>query len=326
MGLDFDQLSEKSDFCSERTLNSGKPLDVLLSDIVQNPDNPRKEFDKKHLTDLAADIKQNSVKSPVSIRKNPTGETQWVLNFGACRYRASQLAGRETIPAFIDEQFTDYDAVAENEIRQSLTAMELALFIQKRKSEGDSNSKIATQLQKDRQAITHHLALIDMPDSIAEAYRSGTLKAAKAIYDLVGLNKKHEKEVTKFCKQSDVISYADVRKLSLSLKRPESQPELPIEPPTAKPSTNAPSKSKSAVSATESLEVDVAKFANIPAIHVDVNGERAVIVLERKPTNRGMIWVRYLSSDATTEVKAEGCKLIELINSEKTTNLRNETA
>lgn len=142
----------------------------------------------------------------------------------------------------------------------------------------------------------------------------------------MGLNKKHENNVTKFCKQSDMIRYADVRRLITSLKPPESQPELPLEAPIGKPSASIPNKTKSAENATVGQEIDVAKFANIPVMHVDVKGERAVIVLERKPTDRGMVWIRYLSGDAITEVSAKNCKLIELISGEKTKQLRKESA
>lgn len=326
MGLNFDKLSGSTDFDAEPIVASGKPLDIALTDIAEDPENPRKEFDTELLKSLAADIAQNNVKSPVSIRKNPTGETPWILNFGARRYRASLLASKETIPAFVDEQFTNYDAVAENEQRQNLTAMELAIFIQSRKNLGESNSNIAIQLQKNKQAITHHLALIDMPENIAGAYRSGRLKAPKAIYDLVVLNKKYEKEVTKFCKEAEGISYSDVRKLSEHLKRPEHQPELPLGAPNDKAGPSAPQKPKASHKPSEPDSVDVARFANIPVLHVLVDGEQAVIVLEQKPSQRGMVWIRYLSNNSTAEVKADSCTLVELSNAEKLDKRDKETA
>lgn len=326
MALNYEELSSDPEFAVDRSLLSGKPLDVPLSDIAENPDNPRKEFDNKHLTNLAADIKQNNVKSPVSIRKNPTGETLWILNFGACRYKASQLAGKETIPAFVDEQFTEYDAVAENEIRNDLTPMELALFIQKRRNEGEQNKDIANRLQKDKQSITHHLALLEMPDCIADVYRSGVLRSARGIYDLVKLNKNHEQEVTKFCRNSAEISYSDVRKLVASLKRPESQRELPLEAPNPPIPANASNTSESGHKTTRDVESAVATFAEIPVMHINVEGKRAVIVLERTPTTRGMVWVKYLNNNTTVEVSARDCKLIELISGEQTSNPKKEPA
>lgn len=306
MALSFDALAEGTDFDAPTT---GKPLQIALAEIAENPDNPRTEFDAEYLAELAADIKVNNVKSPVSIRENPTGQTPWILNYGACRYRASALAGKATIPAFVDEQFTDYDAVAENEQRKNLTAMELALFIQKRKGEGDSNIDIAKKLGKDKQAITHYLALIDMPDVIAAAYREGRVTAARAIYNLVKLYAKHKKDVTKWCSANEEISYGSVRKLSASLINKKSQSDLSTRDSGDKAGSRNDTKFQKDKGA---IKQNIAQFTDIPALLVSIDDKQAVIVLERKPSARGKVWVRYLNNDKVTEIKANRCTLIEL--------------
>ena len=303
---------------------TGKPLEIAISDISENPDNPRTEFDDEYLAELAADIAANGVKSPVSIRANPEGATPWVLNYGSRRRRASILAGKETIPAFVDEQFTNYDAVAENEQRRGLTTMELALFIQKRLKAGDKQVEIAKKLHKDSKAITNHMALIDMPDAIAKAYRESRVTTARTIYDLVKLHEKHADAVTAWCKGNDAITRGTVQALAKVLKRPEEQPDLPLNDGAGKAGPNTPQtdstpqKGKQAAKKSkpkdkpQPVASEVAKYGRMPAVLVIVGKRRAVIVLEQKPTERGRVWVRYLDDGSVTEVKAGQCKLSEV--------------
>ena len=301
------------DFKSDVTRNmqtSGKPLDVPLADIAENPDNPRTQFDDEYLAELAADITANGVKSPVSIQPNPDGSTKWVLNYGACRYRASQIAGNETIPAFIDEQFTDYDAVAENEQRRNLTAMELALFVKKRLGQGDKQKTIAERLHVAPEAITHHKAMLNMPESVDAAYRSGQVSSAKVIYELVKLHKQHATDVAAWLADQDSITWAGVQKLIKALKTPTSKPDTAQDAPKSKSCADTPQNDKTADNAIESP--DVARFVELPEFLVTIGKRSAVIDMIRKPTARGMVWVRYLDDDSTAEVKAGSCTLIEL--------------
>ena len=309
-GLSFDTLAAGVDF--DAPAPTGKPLDIPLADIAENLDNPRTEFDPKYLAELAADIKANGVKSPVSIQKNPTGEPPWILNYGACRHKASLLADKQTIPAFVDEQFTDYDAVAENEQRRNLTAMELASFIQKRIEQGEKKKDIAAKLHKDQQTVTHHLALIDAPDAIEKAYREGRVTTARTIYELVKLHEKYGDAVANWCKGNDSITRGTVNALAITLK----QPNKPSN--SSKGDAKGKSESDTAQKAPEKgldspkADTDAAHFADLPALLVTIGKRRAIIVMERKPTARGMAWVRYLDDDSTAEVKLGSCTLIEL--------------
>ena len=84
-----------------------------------------------------------------------------MLNFGARRLRASRLAGLSEIPAFIDATADNFDQVIENERREGLKPLELALFVQKRLALGDNQAEIAKRLGKSRQWVTLATALIE---------------------------------------------------------------------------------------------------------------------------------------------------------------------
>lgn len=298
MALNFDSLADNKEFDSAPVAQaSGKPLAIALKDIAEDPNNPRTDFDAEYLKALAEDIRESGVKSPVSVRANPTGETPWMLNYGACRYRASALAGKGTIPGFVDEQFTDYDKVNENEQRKNLSAMELALFIQRRKREGDSNAKIAEKLRKDRQTITHHMALIDMPEAIDKAYREGKVVAARAVYDLVRLHQKYPEKVGQWCQSAASISRPEIELLSKKLAAKE---------------VDSSSATKGKKTQPKHVPFNAETHIAIPALSVQFKGRDAVLLLERRPTKTGKVFIRFIDDLSEMEVKGTDCRIVEL--------------
>jgi ParB family chromosome partitioning protein len=106
-----------------------------------------------------------------------------VLNFGARRLRASKLAGHTEIPAFVDETADSYDQVIENEHRQALKPLELALFVERQLKAGQSKAEVARRLGKSRAYLTYICALIDAPDWLLELYRSGRCRGPLELYE-----------------------------------------------------------------------------------------------------------------------------------------------
>jgi ParB/RepB/Spo0J family partition protein len=118
------------------------------------------------------------------VKPHPATPGRYVLNFGARRLRASRMAGKESIPAFVDETADDFDQVAENEQRQGLTPMELALFVKRKTNDGLTPTEIARRLGKSKSMVSYALALVDAPDWIMEQYRSGKCRGLRELYEL----------------------------------------------------------------------------------------------------------------------------------------------
>lgn len=195
-----------------------KAPEIALADIDEDPAQPRTEFDADAMSELQASIKQSGVKSPVSVRANPTTPGRWMLNFGARRYRAAKAAGLETIPAFIDEAHDDYDQVIENIQRADLRPMELALFIKRKLGEGEKKNDIAKRLGKSAPSITWHTALIDAPSCIEDLYSTGRCTTAQYLYELVKLHEKYPEQVTAWCATGEEVTRKTIAALTDELK------------------------------------------------------------------------------------------------------------
>lgn len=175
----------------------GKAKEIPLSDIDEDPNQPRREFDPEAHADMVASIQKRGILQPVSVRPHPTQPNRYILNFGARRYRGAKAAGLETIPAFIDEKCDEYDQVIENEQRSNLSPMELAMFIHSRIQQGHKKGDIAKRLGKrDPMFVTRHLALIDAPGVIEALYREGRCRDISTLYNLRRLMESHTDEVT----------------------------------------------------------------------------------------------------------------------------------
>lgn len=201
--------------------DDGKPRkapEIPLADIDPDPEQPRKQFDQAKLDEMTASIAARGVKSPVSVKSNPAKPGKWLLNYGEYRYRASQLAGKTTIPAFVDEAHDDYDQVIENTQRSPLRPMELALFIKKKLAEGDKKGAIAKKLGVDNAVVTWHAALIDAPACIEDLYSTGRCTTSQYLYELVKLHEKYPEAVAEWCEATEEVTRKTITELSDELK------------------------------------------------------------------------------------------------------------
>jgi len=183
-------LTGLADLTNAQLAAKGKPLYIPLDDIFPDPKNPRNLDDDSSQDEieaqeeLDADVAERGVKTPISVRPHPTISGKYIINYGHRRYRAACRNSLSTVPAFIDERFDSFDQVNENELRTGLTTRARALFIRNRLDAGDTKGEIARRMRKKNQNfITEHLALIDAPDCVNQAYASG-VTSARTLYEL----------------------------------------------------------------------------------------------------------------------------------------------
>lgn len=161
---------------------SSSVAEIPLSQIVSNPLQPRTEFEAEALEELAQSIKQQGIIQPVTIRK--TGSDQYQLISGERRYRASLMAGLESIPAYIrtvdDNQVLEM-ALVENIQRQDLNSIEIAISFQRLLDECNyTQETLSTKVGKNRTTVTNYLRLLRLPAEIQVALRDDLISMGHA--------------------------------------------------------------------------------------------------------------------------------------------------
>lgn len=149
--------------------NGGSSIsEIALSQIIANPDQPRRTFDEEALEELADSIREHGVISPITLRDN--GDGSYMIIAGERRFRASKLAGLEQIPAYIrtakDEQVMEW-ALIENIQREDLDAIEIALAYQRLMDEYNlTQERMSERVGKKRATVANYLRLLRLPAEI----------------------------------------------------------------------------------------------------------------------------------------------------------------
>jgi ParB family chromosome partitioning protein len=150
------------------TAGSSSISEIPLEKIYPNPDQPRRTFDEEALEELAQSIKEHGVISPITLRKD--ANNQYMIIAGERRFRASKIAGLDSIPAYIrtakDEQVMEW-ALIENIQREDLDAIEIALAYQRLMDEYSlTQERMSERVGKKRATVANYLRLLKLPAEI----------------------------------------------------------------------------------------------------------------------------------------------------------------
>ena len=147
-------------------MQQGAGLDEIeLSKIEANPFQPRSKFDEEALAELSASIKEIGLIQPITLRK--VGDNKYQIIAGERRFRASQLAGLNKIPAYVRKAKDDgmlEMALVENIQREDLDAIEIALSYQRLMDELEyTQEELSGRVGKKRSTIANYLRLLRLP-------------------------------------------------------------------------------------------------------------------------------------------------------------------
>lgn len=157
-----------------QTEGSSSINEISLSQIHPNPNQPRREFDSEALQELADSIREIGIIQPITLRKIDDGTYEIIA--GERRWRASQMAGLKSIPAYIrtadDENMMEM-ALIENIQRQDLNAVEIALAYQHLLEQYElTQDRLSERVGKKRATITNYLRLLKLPALIQMALQN----------------------------------------------------------------------------------------------------------------------------------------------------------
>ncbi|MBR4969872.1 MAG: ParB/RepB/Spo0J family partition protein [Alistipes sp.] len=172
-------------FGSDKIEVKSKPMaemtEIKLSEIIPNPTQPRTEFDEESLEELAESIRQLGLIQPITVKRD--GE-KYIIISGERRWRASQKAGLEAIPAYIrevDDTTLHAMALVENIQREDLNAIEISLGMQRLVDEcGLTQEALAERLGKKRSTVANYLRLLNLPEEIQFAIKGEIISMGHA--------------------------------------------------------------------------------------------------------------------------------------------------
>jgi ParB family chromosome partitioning protein len=311
--------------------NTGQPLMLPVASIDEDPEQPRREFEDNRLEDLAETIRARGVRQPISVRPNLQAPGRWMLNFGARRLRASKMAGMAEIPAFIDTTADSYDQVIENEQREGLRPLELALFVQKRIALGDNQAEIAKRLGKSRQWVTLATALIEPPDWLLQAYREGRCRGTNELYDLRRLHGEHGDTVEAWAAQQPTITRDRLAEFRAALERrtapvpapagtaarPTGAADAADDEPGTDAATRTPPTGKASPAdprgvSTRPVSPD-APLRSDQRVHVEFEGHDYQLVVSVVPDHAGCMYVRPLTGGPRRLAPVASLKLLGFV-------------
>lgn len=175
------------------------PIEWLQSGKYQ----PRRDMDSTALEDLANSIRAQGVMQPIVVRPIQSGkqpQVRYEIIAGERRWRATQLAGLDTIPAVVREVADDTAiamALIENIQREDLNPMEEAFALQRLKDEFElTHQQVADAVGKSRVTVTNLLRLVSLNDDVRRLLERGDLEMGHA-RALLALTDKHQSEAAK---------------------------------------------------------------------------------------------------------------------------------
>ena len=187
-----DEISVPKDVVRSGASNQQTNLNTIaripIGLIEVNPKQPRHDFDKQALQELADSIKLHDIIQPITVVK--TAQNKYQLISGERRWRASKIAGMSDIPAYIrtaDGQEMLEMALLENLQRENLNAIEIAMSYRRLMDECDlTQEQVSERMKKERSTVANYLRLLKLPPDIQKSVRDGNLSMghARAIISL----------------------------------------------------------------------------------------------------------------------------------------------
>ncbi|HBV33374.1 TPA: chromosome partitioning protein ParB [Patescibacteria group bacterium] len=212
---------------NQQSVIGGEQIVQLSVDKIKvNPYQPRQLFDQSNLDELAASIKVHGILQPLVVSPE---EDYWQLIAGERRLQAAKKAGLTTVPVIIrasDQQQRLELSLVENIQRQNLNPIEEALAFKRLHDEFSlTQEQIALRVGKSRSQVANTIRLLELPLSIQEALKVGTITLGHAKV-IMSLDNKAEQE--KFFK-AVLLHGLSVKETSLGVKRLQSKGKAPID-------------------------------------------------------------------------------------------------
>lgn len=242
---------------------------ISLDQIEANPFQPRSEFEAESLAELSISIQQQGIIQPITVRK--LGYDKYQIISGERRFRASQMAGLKSIPAYIriaNDQGMLEMALVENIQRRDLNAIEVAISYKRLIDECSlTQEEMSERIGKSRSSVTNFIRLLKLPPVIQAAIRDEkiTMGHARAI---LGINDP----------AAQIQMFREITELNLNVRDVESRARQ----------YGKKSSEKKSKGSKEELSYEFSKIQNILCSHFE-----AKVGLQRSKNGKGKISIPF---------------------------------
>ncbi|NIA56974.1 ParB/RepB/Spo0J family partition protein [Massilia sp. TW-1] len=299
------------------TASDGSPLMIDIALIDEDPAQPRSKNNPglrpESIAELAASYGPKGPKTPLSLRLNPDAPGRYIINHGHRRYRAGKLKGLDALPAFVDNDYDDADQVIENLQRESMTPREIADYIGRELAKGKKKGEIASRIGKSASFISQHVTLLDLPEPVAIAFRTGRVNDVTVVNELVSAFKLAPAEVTNWLNNpSQEMTRGEIKLLRkfLAEKQHDSdvadRPNRQFDSPVIEGHQDATS--QSAKGQSENMR----RFR--PGLVKVEHKERiAHLLLTKRPHSTGRGWLRFEDDGQECDVALADVRLLAIV-------------
>ena len=180
--IDSELKNSKGELKTEVVNQTTSVSKVLLSDIVANEKQPRKDFDQEKIKELAESIKLHDIIQPLTVTRLANGKFKLIA--GERRWRAAKLAQLKEVPVYVrdvnDQQLLEL-ALLENLQRENLNAIEIGLSYQRLMDDCNlTHEQVASRMGMDRSTVSNYVRMLKLPPDIVVAVRAGSLSMGHA--------------------------------------------------------------------------------------------------------------------------------------------------
>lgn len=184
-GIDIDLDPQAVEIPKEEKVEILKSTaEISIAAIELNPFQPRRDFDPEKLAELSKSIQNHGVVQPITVRLKEGTNDKFELISGERRLRASKLAGKKEIPAYVrlanDQEMLEI-AIIENIQRENLNPIEVGMSYQRLLDEVNlTHEELAERLGKKRSSVTNYLRLLRLPPEIQRGLQYGKISMGHA--------------------------------------------------------------------------------------------------------------------------------------------------
>jgi ParB family chromosome partitioning protein len=209
----------------EKETDGSEIKEIMLTDIIPNPEQPRQEFDEEKLKELADSIREHGLLQPILVK--PEGNFYQIIA-GERRFRASQLAGLDRIQCIVrdcTEQEMTEKALIENIQRDDLSPVEEGLAYAKLIEDyGLTQEQVAKRIGKGRPTIANLIRIIQLPQEILDLLNKGNISLGHAKVILTVDSPDDQIQLAEKV-YSESLSVRELESLVLSLKNNSPSPK-----------------------------------------------------------------------------------------------------